>query len=168
MTENVENQEKQGNDASQNVGGNVYSATTVYRGGDGNLNLFYCKNRAEDVEGLDTAFQDLYQNTGASGTLENTANLVTNHTKNSEIHVTEEEKAQWSASSETLAPLLENLPNWEQQLSIMESQIEQIIAGIYYDMTTNPWNLDFSENEEGFVEGVDMTSGVWDNNCLIW
>lgn len=141
----LENKDLTGEETTEQVEITYFTVTPIFKGTNGKYYGFYCVTRPEDVQGLYTYFANML---GVLG--------VDSHLLNLSIHVTEDEKITWREAAEATASLQSEISTLLSTVSNLESKVGNIMDGLYTDITTNPWSVNFKD-----VDGITMTDGIW-------
>lgn len=122
-----------------------FPVTPLFKGADGKWYGFYCVNRPEDVEGLYTYFANML------GVLGVDAHLV-----NTSIHVSETDKTTWAEAAATAAAVQVDVTTLLSTVSNLESKVENVMDGLYSDISTNPWAVTFKD-----LDDITLDGGLW-------
>lgn len=131
-------------EATQEVS-SFWGAFPTFKDADGKIHAFYYMNRPEDVLGLYTYIWTML---GVLG--------VDAHIANSSIHVTADQKSQWTEGADLAASSSVLVADLIAAVAGLESKMENVLDGVYSEITSNPWSCSFSD-----LDGISLDGGTW-------
>ncbi len=96
---------------------------------------------------------------GAVDSVNTVSYNFTEHSTNSSIHTSVEEKSNWNTGAATAASNQESVTALESAFAEMNSKIENIMDGIYSEITSNPWSCSLAD-----TNGITINGGYWSSS----
>lgn len=99
---------------------------------------------------------DIHVNPTTMGNYDTAISGLIDHTEDTDIHTTAEEKAGWSAGAEQAAQTAADAAEALAAIAGLESRVSRVEDGLFENITGNPYLVQFDS-----LEGVVMTKGIW-------
>jgi len=78
------------------------------------------------------------------------------HTEDTTVHVTAEERAAWKGAAATAAQAAADAAEALNKVAALESRVARVEDGLFNNITGNPYLVSFDS-----IDGIVMTKGVW-------
>ena len=99
---------------------------------------------------------DIHVNPTTMGNYDTAISGLIDHTEDTDIHTTAEEKAGWSAGAEQAGQAAAEAAEALAAIAGLESRVSRVEDGLFENITGNPYLVQFDS-----LEGVVMTKGIW-------
>ena len=99
---------------------------------------------------------DIHVNPTTMGNYDTAIAGLIDHTEDTDIHTTAEEKAAWTAGAQTAEQAAGNAAEALNLIAGLESRVSRVEDGLFNNITGNPFLVAFDS-----LNGITLTKGIW-------
>lgn len=99
---------------------------------------------------------DIHVNPTTMGNYDTAIAGLIQHTEDTTVHVTAEERATWKGAADTAAQAAADAAEALNKVAALESRVARVEDGLFNNITGNPYLVSFDS-----LDGIVLTKGVW-------